>query len=206
MIPLEEPTMLILRIPNRSVIPAHFRGGQGICQNLDCLAPLEPPFRTAWLCLPGWTLETVLCAACTPQPSDGTPPEVRLEVVPAMPVLTPADRPGAPPASGLPPANSDPWPTFEELARVEPRLLDLLAEARSHHNNRDADFCALDVWFGRAGTGPSFKKRLGRLVGFAAEQGGVLRTSAAYQVAYRTIYQALPDCRGRCLGLRGRRN
>jgi hypothetical protein len=37
------------------------------------------------------------------------------------------------------------------------------------------------------------------------QAGGDLRTCAAYDVAYRTLYQALPDCRGRraCTGFLG---
>src|SRR5438067_10181578 len=93
--------MIILRVPNRSVVPADFHGRQGFCQNLDCLAPLEPPYRSARLCLPGGTLETVLCRSCMPQPRDGRHPEMRLEVVAAAPVLAPPDRPSAAPASGL---------------------------------------------------------------------------------------------------------
>jgi hypothetical protein len=84
------------------------------------------------------------------------------------------------------------------LARLEPRLLDLLAEARAHHRNRDPVFCANAVWCGYGGFRPGLKARLCRLVGWTAERGGDLRTSEAYMIAYRTIYQALPDCR-RCL-------
>ena len=211
--------MITLRLPNRSVVPADFHGRQGFCQNLDCLAPLEPPYRSARLCLPGGTLETVLCGSCMPQPRDGTHPEMLLEVVAAAPVLAPPDRPGAPPASGLgcvpvsrlpapalqAPAAGQPGkkgnrrPTFRALAKLEPRLCDLLAEARSYHNNRDPVFCANAVWYGYPGFKPGLKGRLGRLVGWTAERGGELRTSEAYDLAYRTIYRALPDCRGRCL-------
>jgi hypothetical protein len=91
--------MITLRIPNRSVVPADFDGRRGFCQNLGCLAPLEPPYQSARLSLPGGTLETVLCSACQPQSSDGTFPEMRLEVVAVAPVLTPSNRPGAPPAA-----------------------------------------------------------------------------------------------------------
>jgi hypothetical protein len=62
-------------------------GRQGFCQNLDCLAPLEPPYQSAGLCLPGRTLATVLCNRCLPQPQDVTYPEMRLEVVAVAPVL-----------------------------------------------------------------------------------------------------------------------
>ena len=36
------------------------------------------------------------------------------------------------------------------------------------------------------------------LVGMLAIPEGLLRSSAAYDVAYQTIYEALPDCRSRC--------
>ena len=86
--------------------------------------------------------------------------------------------------------------TFERLTELEPRLKDLLAEARAFHKDPNPNFCANAVWYGYAG--PGLKERLCRLVGFTAEGGGALRTSAAYDLAYQTIYQALPDCRGRC--------
>jgi hypothetical protein len=207
--------MLTLRIPSRSVLPADFHGRPGFCQNLDCRAPVEPPYQSARWCLPGGTLETILCAACLPQPWGGTHPEMRLEVVAAAPVLPPPDRPTAAGASGLrcirlsdlPPSTlppPTPWPpgkplpTFRALAKLEPRLRALLALARAHHKNRDPVFCANAVWYGYPGFGPGLKERLCRLVGYRAEQGGDLRTSAAYDVAYHTIYRALPDCRGRC--------
>jgi hypothetical protein len=90
--------MISLRIPNRSVVPADFRGRPAVCQNLDCQASLEPPYQSIRLCLPGWTLETLLCANCLPPCRDGSCPEVRLEAVEANPVMTPADRHGAAPA------------------------------------------------------------------------------------------------------------
>jgi hypothetical protein len=65
--------MITLRNPNRSVTPADFRGPHGVSQNPDCLAPLQSPFQTVSLCLPGRTLQTVSCASCTPQPAGGRP-------------------------------------------------------------------------------------------------------------------------------------
>jgi hypothetical protein len=210
--------MITLRIPNRSVLPADFRGRQGVCQNLDCLAPLEPPYQSARLCLPGGTLATVLCSTCLPQPWGGTHPEMRLEVVAAAPVLGPPGQPVPPPAASLgfvpasqlaapplplpaadQPGKSNRRLTFRTLARLEPRLRELLAEARSHHNNRGPVFCANAVWYGYPGHRPGLKYHLSRLVGWTAERAGDVRTSEAYDVAYHTIYQALPDCRGRCL-------
>jgi hypothetical protein len=205
--------MMILRIPNRSVVPADFIGRQGVCQNLGCLAPLEPPYQSARLCLPTGTLETILCSTCMPRPEADAYPGMWLQVVAAAPVLSPPDRPGTAPgqllASGIvvlpPPADrrrgkrrgNRPL-TFQALANREPRLRDLLAEATAHHANREPVFCANAVWYGYPGFEPGFKSRLCRLVGHTAEQGGDLRTSEAYDVAYETIYQALPDCRGRC--------
>jgi hypothetical protein len=55
------------------------------------------------------------------------------------------------------------------------------------------------VWYGYPGHRPGLKARLTKLVGWEATRpGGVRRSSAAYDVAYDTIYEALPDCRGRC--------
>jgi hypothetical protein len=89
--------------------------------------------------------------------------------------------------------------TFEDLARLEPRLQSLLEEARRHHNSRRPDFCANAVWYGYAGHLPGLKPRLLFLVGYERrDRHPVLSTSLAYDVAYDTIYQALPDCRGRC--------
>jgi hypothetical protein len=213
--------MLTLCIPHRSVVPADFPGPFGFCQNLDCLASVEPPYQVLRLCLPDGTLETILCSACMPQPAGGTFPSIRLEVVAARVEVIP-HRPGdppefpvvwfepSPPESSPPPhpaadqasnRQRKPRPTFEALAAQEPRLRDLLAEARSFHDNRDPVFCANAVWIGYGDFRPGLKYRLSCLVGWGAEQGGELRTSDAYDVAYETISQALPDCRGRCLCL-----
>jgi hypothetical protein len=215
-----------LRLPHRSVRPEDFPSRQGVCQNLDCLAPLEPPYRRARLVLPGATLETVLCSQCLPQPRDGTFPELCWEVVAAEPVLAlpgpTAGRPGPgfhlTPVSQLPqrplpplppPPPEDPArrpPTFAELVGWEPRLHELLAEARSHHHDPNPDFCANAVWYGYPGYRPGLKSRLGRLVGVWAAGEARLRTPQAYHVACHTLYAALPDCRGRCacsLGQRG---
>ena len=92
--------------------------------------------------------------------------------------------------------------TFAELAGLEPRLAALLAEAQAVRDDGvDAVFCGTEWflgWYGR----PSFKRRLSALVGWFAGRRGVLGTSAAYDVAYRTVYAALPACRGRCACMR----
>jgi hypothetical protein len=89
--------------------------------------------------------------------------------------------------------------TFAQLAALEPELVSLLAEARSYRRGRDPMFCANAVFYGYSGYRPGLKERLIRLVGWEAyEKGPVLSSSEAYDVAYDTIYAALPDCRGRC--------
>lgn len=81
--------------------------------------------------------------------------------------------------------------TWRELVRREPRLAELLREAKAVDDS-DPHFCANLVWYGRGG----LKERLCRLVGWEAEKDDpVLRTPEAYDLAYEKIYNALPDCR-----------
>jgi hypothetical protein len=87
--------------------------------------------------------------------------------------------------------------TFEQLCQLEPRLEDLLREARSHKGGRS--FCANAVWFGYGEyRHRSFKRRLQELVGWKRKDNPILSTREAYDLAFHTIYQALPDC-GDCL-------
>ena len=56
-------------------------------------------------------------------------------------------------------------------------------------------FCANAVWYGYRGH-CGIKRRLVRLVGWGAEVADpVLRSPAAYDVAYRELYDPLPPCR-----------
>ena len=88
-------------------------------------------------------------------------------------------------------------PTWEALVEREPRLGDLLAEARAVRGEGPT-FCANAVWYGYPGHRPGLKRRMTRLVGFLAERPDpLLRGPLAYEVAYRALYRALPDCR-RC--------
>lgn len=80
--------------------------------------------------------------------------------------------------------------TFAHLVALEPELGDLLAEAIHLKTTSSRGFCANAVW-------PGLKERMRELVGYASGRAGVLGTSAAYDIAYRTIYQALPRCRHR---------
>jgi hypothetical protein len=89
--------------------------------------------------------------------------------------------------------------TWAGLVRLEPRLLDLLREARAlrKEQRRDPHFCANAAWYGYGRwRGHGLKPRLVRLVGWSAEGGDpILATRAAYDVAYQTVYEALPACR-----------
>jgi hypothetical protein len=85
--------------------------------------------------------------------------------------------------------------TFKDLVALEPRLQPLLDEARSYHQNTAADFCANAVWYGYFDS-RGLKERMSRLVGYEVPKSvGILSTEEAYDVAYDTIYQALPNCR-----------
>jgi hypothetical protein len=85
---------------------------------------------------------------------------------------------------------------FFKLALLEPRLLDLYGEAAATKNdNSDGWFCANEVFYGYHGR-HSLKRRICGLVGWDAESNHPgLVSQDAYDLAYETIYDALPDCR-----------
>jgi hypothetical protein len=85
-------------------------------------------------------------------------------------------------------------PSFDDLVALEPLLADLLAEARSYSGGDAPTFCASAVWYGRAG----LLKRLLALVSPESGRGGLLGTYMAFAVAYDTLSEALPPCRGVC--------
>lgn len=89
-------------------------------------------------------------------------------------------------------------PTFADLVKLEPKLGELLTEAKSYHTSQNPEFCANAAWYGYGGE-PGIKPRLLKLVGWE-RPGGLhwpLSTPAAYDVAYDTLFEALPDC-GKC--------
>jgi len=98
-------------------------------------------------------------------------------------------------------------PSFEQLARLEPRLSALLLKAQAIKDDPAKEsFCANQRWYGY-GAGHQeggLRAEVEELVGWAVEDRGSdprLSTSAAYDVAYHTIYNALPDCRNcACVG------
>jgi hypothetical protein len=96
--------------------------------------------------------------------------------------------------------------TFNDLVALEPRLAHLLTEARSHKPSRK--FCANEAWYGYFGFS-GLKGKLLRLVGWGREtppdgatdaaKEETLKSSQAYDVAYETVYRALPDCGPECV-------
>lgn len=81
--------------------------------------------------------------------------------------------------------------TWDRIVQECPELGRMRDEARVVDDG-DPHFCANDVWY------EHFKPRLLRLVGFEAlpaYSADWMYGSKAYEVAYRTIYNELPDCR-----------
>ncbi len=77
--------------------------------------------------------------------------------------------------------------TWDQLIAMEPRLLRLYEHAKNCKPTKG--FCADQVWYGRGG----LKAQMAELVGFGSD--GALGTPEAYDIAYRKIYNVLPDCR-----------
>ena len=108
-----------------------------------------------------------------------------------MSTTTPAT-PAARPTSRL---------TWGDLIAREPRLARLRREIRAlHRQPLGENWCAGEAWYGygawRWSGREGFKRRLSALVGTTAERPDpVLRSSKAYDLAYRTLYEALPPCR-----------
>jgi hypothetical protein len=90
-------------------------------------------------------------------------------------------------------------PTFAQLVSLEPGLADLLAEAKAHRRKAGRKFCANAVWYGYPGHQPGLRQELTQLVGWNSGRKDLLGSSAAYDVAYQTVYRALPDCGADCV-------
>src|SRR5262249_3031935 len=86
--------------------------------------------------------------------------------------------------------------TWQYRIKIEPGLALLHEHVRSIKDSGGHSFCANAVWYGYGGH-QSLKEWMMRLVGFEA-QNPRLRTMRAYDLAYETLYRALPDCRN-CL-------
>lgn len=83
------------------------------------------------------------------------------------------------------------WP---ELVKAEPRLAELERDLAAMKDDGGPTYCANARWFGY-GDGFSYRRALCSLVGWTAENPA-LRTRAAYDLAYKYLYDLLPGCRG----------
>lgn len=93
--------------------------------------------------------------------------------------------------------------TFDQLSDLEPRIAVLherVASIKDDKNN-SLYFCANEHWYGYNGR-VSIREEVYQLVGDdvvgdpSIDQR--LATSDAYDTVYRTLYDALPDCRNCC--------
>lgn len=90
--------------------------------------------------------------------------------------------------------------TYAELEARDERLAALRLAIESVGRGT-ADFCANHWWYGRAG----FKATLSDIIGmYAYQEDATLRTAAAYDCAYQTLYHLLPDCRHEGMCRKGR--
>lgn len=89
--------------------------------------------------------------------------------------------------------------TWAELLALEPELAVLHRELSAIKDDGRGDyFCANEVWYGYGSRHrPGYKTRLCELVGWCAPRHVLpeLRTMAAYDLAYDTLYNLLPACR-----------
>ena len=76
--------------------------------------------------------------------------------------------------------------TFVDLVKIEPRLGWLKDEARNYKYTTNES--ATSVWY------REFKPRMEKLCGmYAVQSEGIIRSSAAYDIAYQEILSALPE-------------
>lgn len=89
---------------------------------------------------------------------------------------------------------------FARLVMIEPQLDTIYKMARACRKDKSGNFCANRVWYGYYHL-QGLKERLSRCVGWSSESANpYMHTSEAYDIAYDTIYAALPDCQheGEC--------
>lgn len=80
--------------------------------------------------------------------------------------------------------------SWEMLAGLEPKLANLLHDARNAESYASNCFCRETVWYAE------LKPMLVEIVGHGrSDYHPILGTCAAYELAYDTILKALPDCR-----------
>ena len=86
--------------------------------------------------------------------------------------------------------------TWEQLVKLEPELGRLLERAKAT-KSRGKHFCANARWYGFGQWRfAGLKPRLLWLVGWQRpDKHPVLSSTEAYDLAYETVYEALPNCR-----------
>lgn len=80
-----------------------------------------------------------------------------------------------------------PTRAFREICQIEPRLFGLWMQVSTIKPYPEGGFCANRLWVAH------FKPELERLVGWQAENP-VLQTELDYDIAYISIYYAMPEC------------
>lgn len=89
--------------------------------------------------------------------------------------------------------------TWGLLTRIEPRLMDMENRLKAIKDTGEtASFCANVVWYGSGKIyNHSYRNEMQGLVGWKADsQDERIRTQKAYDLAYKHLYNLLPDCRG----------
>ena len=81
--------------------------------------------------------------------------------------------------------------TYEEMAQIEPQLQFMYEHAQRVTDDGTSEFfCGNAVWF------QQFKPWMHAHVGWDRKQDDALATAEAYEVAYQTLYDLIPPCRG----------
>jgi hypothetical protein len=80
---------------------------------------------------------------------------------------------------------------WEQIIAIEPQIKFILEEAQNIKDDPDEEsFCANDHFHGQGG----LKEQLSGYVGYWAKNPR-LKSSDYYDVVYRKVHQALPNCR-----------
>lgn len=86
--------------------------------------------------------------------------------------------------------------TFKQLTEIEPGLQTLYNKAKNYKPGEN--YCHIPVWY------REFKPRLLYLVGWDARKDNeLLKSRKAYDLAYKTVLNALPGCPKGCKGCDG---
>jgi len=84
---------------------------------------------------------------------------------------------------------------FDDLVKIEPRLGILFNKASAEKPTTTMDECWWRRWYGWYGH-YSYRNEMIKLVGWFSEvENPILRSIAAYELSYKTISDAIPDCR-----------